>query len=462
MVSINQYVSTVPGRLPKTKGKEPKKDQYTGGTIFVYHATGYIYLRHQVSLRVGEMNQAKRCFERFAAGHGVKVKAFHADNVPFGHPDFVNDLADDQTISFSGSGAHHQNAVAERAIQMVTWWARAMLLHACIHWSDNVDLHLWPFALEYAAWLWNNMPNRTSLLAPLELFSQSSFPSYSHLHQAHVWGCSVYVLDPKLQDGKKLPKWTPRSRRGQYLGPSPDHSTTIGRILNLRTGHISPQFHVVYDDLFMTVPNAEQGGVLELEQFCEESWRTVLETGLERTMQRDFDHDGHPLPLPSLSDEWLTPAEICLRDMSRRAARHCPACVCSVEHVPNVSDNDLMRQANPHDSINDCADSEPISAPEGEEQGESITGSQPPVQSIQFEDSQVDLDGDLDDLDGDDGFVGNINDDERSFSTLGPNVQPDDVPAMDEDESSVLSMEDGDSIGSSDSESSRPAPTRRG
>ncbi len=50
MVSIDQYVSTLPGHLPKTKGKEPKKDKYNGGTLFVDHATTYIYLRHQVSL----------------------------------------------------------------------------------------------------------------------------------------------------------------------------------------------------------------------------------------------------------------------------------------------------------------------------------------------------------------------------------------------------------------------------
>jgi hypothetical protein len=81
-----------------------------------------------------------------------------------------------------------------------------MLLHAVLHWPDQADLSLWPFALEYAMYLWNNMPNNESILAPLELFASSKFDSYNHLHHAHVWGCPVYVLDPKLQDGKKLPK----------------------------------------------------------------------------------------------------------------------------------------------------------------------------------------------------------------------------------------------------------------
>jgi hypothetical protein len=38
-VSIDQYISALPGRLPHTKGKESKKDCYHGGTIFMDHAS---------------------------------------------------------------------------------------------------------------------------------------------------------------------------------------------------------------------------------------------------------------------------------------------------------------------------------------------------------------------------------------------------------------------------------------
>jgi hypothetical protein len=44
----------------------------------------------------------------------------------------------------------------------------------------------------------------------------------------------------------------------QYLNVSPKHSTTIGRILNPKTGYISPQYHVVHDK-FTTVPNSDSG-----------------------------------------------------------------------------------------------------------------------------------------------------------------------------------------------------------
>jgi hypothetical protein len=41
---------------------------------------------------------------------------------------------------------------------------------------------------------------------------------------------------------------------GIYVGRSPSHTTNVGLILNPRTKHVLPQFCVVYDDDFMTVP----------------------------------------------------------------------------------------------------------------------------------------------------------------------------------------------------------------
>ena len=131
---------------------------------------------------------------------------------------------------------------------------------------------------------------------------------------------TIYVLDPKLQDGKKIPKFNPRSRRGQYLGQSSAHSSTIGCILNLNTGWVSPQYHVVYDNLFTTVPNAESGGLLDLQNFNADSWSRLIETGLERVIDDiEYDCRGRRL-LPELHDDWLTDFEPRLRN-DRRAIR---------------------------------------------------------------------------------------------------------------------------------------------
>jgi hypothetical protein len=41
---------------------------------------------------------------------------------------------------------------------------------------------------------------------------------------------------------------------GVYIGRSPSQASIVGLILNPRTGHVSPQFHVIYYDDFTTVP----------------------------------------------------------------------------------------------------------------------------------------------------------------------------------------------------------------
>ncbi len=50
-------------------------------------------------------------------------------------------------------------------------------------------------------------------------------------------------------------------RLGQFLGYSNEHSSLVANIWHLKTGYVSPQYHVVYDDLFQTVfsvgPNTE-------------------------------------------------------------------------------------------------------------------------------------------------------------------------------------------------------------
>lgn len=316
-VSIDQFMSTTPGRLPHTKGKEPKKDKFRGGTIMVDHATGFIHCFCQVSLRTGETLKAKTSFEQFADQFGVTLKHFRADNAPFGAEAFRENIKmSGQTIDFSGVGAHHQNGVAENAIKTVTNWARAMLLNQAVSWPEQFNLELWPFAVMHAVHLWNNLPKRDTKLAPIELFTREKFMNYNHLKQVHVWGCPVFVLDPKLQDGKKVPKWDPRTRRGLYLGQSPEHSSTVGLILNIRTGHVSPQFHVVHDDLFSTVPGGGLDGFLIDGVIPTEEWEQLFELGCDRVVD-GFD----PEDIPPLHNDWLTDREIAARDQFREERR---------------------------------------------------------------------------------------------------------------------------------------------
>ena len=52
-------------------------------------------------------------------------------------------------MDYSGVGAHHQNGVAEGAIHIISYRARTLMVHAAIHWPEESDPGLWPFAMDY-------------------------------------------------------------------------------------------------------------------------------------------------------------------------------------------------------------------------------------------------------------------------------------------------------------------------
>ena len=67
-----------------------------------------------------------------------------------------------QSIQFSGVGAHHHNGVAERTMRTISTSAHAMLINAMLHWPEETSLDLWPFAIQYAVYLYNRMPKEAS------------------------------------------------------------------------------------------------------------------------------------------------------------------------------------------------------------------------------------------------------------------------------------------------------------
>ena len=85
----------------------------------------------------------------------------------------------------------------------------------------------------------------------------------TRLKNFHTFGCPVYVLDARLQSagGAGPPKWDARSRLGIYVGHSPLHAGSVALVLNPKTGLVSPQYHVVFDDDFSTVPSLRSGVV---------------------------------------------------------------------------------------------------------------------------------------------------------------------------------------------------------
>jgi Reverse transcriptase (RNA-dependent DNA polymerase) len=307
-VSVDHFIGGPKGRLYSSKGKTESGKMYAGGAIFVDSASSFIHVEHQVALTSHETLQSKHRFEAKCRDMGVFIQTYHTDNgTAFTNRDFAEELKTFRQVhTFAGVGAHHQNGVAERAIQTIMAMSRTMMLHAAIKWPDTCDLSLWPMAVDYATHIYNHVPNPRTGLSPMDVFSQTKWP-LSKCHDLHVWGSPLYVLDPTIQDGKKLPRWNPRSRRGKFLGLSRLHASSIPLALNLDTGHISPQFHCVFDDWFTTVA----GDSSTQPDLDSQTWKDLFAGS---RFQYPFDDDK----APSLGPEWTTDHE----ELARVRARH--------------------------------------------------------------------------------------------------------------------------------------------
>jgi transposase InsO family protein len=113
-------------------------------------------------LGAGETVNAKLRFEDWLWETArARVKHYHSDNGIFTAEAFRDSCKEDrQTQSFSGVGAQHQNAEAERAIQTIMYMARSFMIHAALHWGkdESDDISQWSFAVDHAYWLYNRIP----------------------------------------------------------------------------------------------------------------------------------------------------------------------------------------------------------------------------------------------------------------------------------------------------------------
>ena len=129
VVSVDQLILPIPGLVAQTKGSLTK-GCYTVATIFVDNATSFGYVHLQYTSSGAETLEAKQEFECQAASYGIRIKHYHADNGRFSGNVWMKAVSDaNQTITFCGVGAHHQNGVAEKRIRDLTEHARTMLIH---------------------------------------------------------------------------------------------------------------------------------------------------------------------------------------------------------------------------------------------------------------------------------------------------------------------------------------------
>lgn len=311
LVSMDHFVVKTAGRKFESRGRDAPDSMYKGGTFFVDAASARIKVKFQVGLSANETIRSKMEYEREALNYGVNVRSYRTDNGTFTAQSFIQEIEkQNQTISFSGAGAQHQNAVAERAIKTICEAARTMMLHCALRWPEAYDESLWPMAVRYAVDIYNELPRNGGAVSPEEIYAQT-LGSHSRIVNARPWGCPGYTLEPSLRgDGAKLPKWKPKTRRGQFMGFSPVHASTVGLMRNLKTQTITPQFHVVYDPEFQTTHASDGKPPAE--------WSDLI---VNHRYATPIDDDSDL----ELTDEWLSPEELAQRQRRKNNPSTAPA-----------------------------------------------------------------------------------------------------------------------------------------
>ena len=180
-------------------------DHFWEATVFVDHATSYMYTHLKRGQTLIESIEAKAAYEPMASTFGIRVKKFRTENGIFAEEGFKQDVSDNnQTISYCGVGAHFQNGIVEADIKQLTEKARTMLIHVKHLWTEVIQPCLWPFALKQAEFNLNNLRLGKSGKSRAENFSDMH--NKINIRHYHTFGCPVYVLNARLQGAGFIPK----------------------------------------------------------------------------------------------------------------------------------------------------------------------------------------------------------------------------------------------------------------
>ena len=223
---------------------------------------------------------AKNAFERDCMTRNVVPKHYHADNGRFAENSFKEDCVSKmQNLTFCGVGSHHQNGVSEQIIKYLTFPSRTLVLHVHHHWPEYITTMFWPFDLVADADRLNNIHIDMHGQTPEMKFS-NTIGSSMRLSHSHMFCCPVYILDARLQSvgGGGPSKWDPRARLGIYLGHSPSHAGSVALVMNPKTGLVPPHFHLVFDEIFETVPHLRAGTVPE-------NWADLVTNSREKSTE---------------------------------------------------------------------------------------------------------------------------------------------------------------------------------
>lgn len=301
-VFVDHFHCDKNGRLESGTGVSDKT--YVGGSIWVDAATGVVRVHLHTTFDTHETLLGKKIFEDWMKEHGVeKIEEYVSDgHSSFTSQDYQQHLSDNRQVQrFAPPGGHHHNGPAERAIGVLMNMSRTMLIHAALHWPEMADPALWPMAVTHAAHILNRLPREnTANRAPLELLTHSILDPNEYT-DLHVWGSPVYVLEPGISKGSKIPRWKPRSRRGIYMGVSEKYSSCVPKVLNPHSGYITAQFHCLFDDWFFTA----ESNVDDVPDFTKKPWDLLFDCRFDWQASENPEEDTLLFGLdPEWTEEW--------------------------------------------------------------------------------------------------------------------------------------------------------------
>jgi hypothetical protein len=371
--STDQMISPFGGMIPQVKGRLMKA-KYYAATIFVDHHTDYTYVHLMRNTTAETTLEAKNAYEHLLQTFGHKVLAYHADNGRFAEKVFVQDVKDKaQNITYCGVGSHHQNGIAERLIRTLGEDARTMLAHGQHLWPEVVSKSLWPYAYKAACRTRNKFKLDSEMLSPEEKMSGITYNN--DIKNEHPLFCPVFVLDKRLQGGVGgIPKWNPRANASVYLGHSPDHASNVALVLNLSTGLVSPQYHVVFDDDFSTVDfirsKQEPSNWENLCRYHTEDYRMEALPGVQTLNELNLDMPQPPPPTNATSEHPIL-------DNSTTSELQLPSSSDTTDHASATSTNTLQQSSDVSQSssiANQSGDDQyPTNRQEGENMGTNET-----------------------------------------------------------------------------------------
>jgi len=147
--------------------------------------SGKIHIEHQLGLSSSENIRYKESFVQISLEYVVLASEYLTDIGVFKSNALVRHIREhNQKLIIGGVNAHHQNGIAERAIRTMSEMTREQLLHASSLWKEGISSALWPMAVDYASFIYNNLPGDSGV-SPNDLFIETQTSIY-RLNEIHT------------------------------------------------------------------------------------------------------------------------------------------------------------------------------------------------------------------------------------------------------------------------------------